>query len=545
MDTNKKSNDQNVENEKKASDAYEQRNFLEASQWYLKAENFEKAAQLFEIEKDYERAAHCYFKNQDYLAAADNYEKASKEELAGEMFELARKFKKAADIAFKYKKYQQAGELYERSENPYKAGETFFLAKDYENALSNLEMIKEPDPDFLNAQAKIAGIFLIMNNPQQVIHRLEELLKSKEIDRFNIDCFLALGQAYENLRKFKKARALYKRVLVFDSANYQIQQKLLDIGKLIDEAMEVGYSERYEKEKEVGRGGMGIVYRARDLKLDRTVALKILKISNVTDDSDIERFHSEAQKAAKMKHPNIVTVYDDVKTEKDYFISMEFIEGKDLETIIREKNPIPITDILIIAKKLFKALNHSHQKGIIHRDIKPSNIMITYDSDVKVVDFGIAVLKEELSKKDRNFIAGTPEYMSPEQSAGRTLDHRTDIYSAGVTLFQLVTGDVPFKGSILEILDMHQHKPIPCIKELRPDVPEGIIQIIETCMAKDPKKRYSEANQVVKELEYLRDSHGNPYIKGKSTLKIFKKTGETNGPLDEKSESTEVKLNSG
>jgi tetratricopeptide (TPR) repeat protein len=545
MDTNKKSNNQSDEYEKKASDAHEQRNFLEAAQWYLKAENFEKAAQMFEIEKDYERAAHCYFKNQDYLAAADNYEKASKEELAGEMFELARKFIKAADIAIKYNKYQQAGQLYERAGNYFKAGEAFLLADDHQNALLNLEMLNEPDPDFLNAKAKIAGIFLIMNNPKQVIHSLEEFLKSKEIDRFNIDCFLALGQAYENLRNFKKARALYKRVLVFDSANYQIQQKLIEIRKLIDEAMELGYSERYEKEKEVGRGGMGIVYRARDLKLDRTVALKILKLSNVTDDSDIERFHSEARKAARMKHPNIVTVYDDVKTEKDYFISMEFIEGIDLETIIREKNPIPITDTLMIAKKLFMALNHSHQKGIIHRDIKPKNIMITYDNDVKVVDFGIAVLKEELSKKDRNFIAGTPEYMSPEQSAGRTLDHRTDIYSAGVTLFQLVTGDVPFKGSILEILDKHQHEPIPCIKELRPDAPEGIIRIIEICMAKDPGKRYPGARQVIRDLESLRDSHGNPYIKGKSTLKIFKKTGETNGPLDEKSESTEVNLNPG
>ncbi len=252
------------------------------------------------------------------------------------------------------------------------------------------------------------------------------------------------------------------------------------------------------------------------------VALKILNQSLVKERRDIERFMSEAKKVARLHHPNIVSVYDCGQIENSYFISMEFVEGKDLDTIIMEKDPIPIPDILVIAKKLFIALAHSHQNGVIHRDVKPGNIMITYENEVKVVDFGIAALRDDLKTDKRNIIYGTPFYMSPDQYKNSTIDHLSDIYSAGVTLFHLVTGFPPFKGSSrLEIMDKHMNEPVPSIKEYRDDIPEKLIQIIEKCMEKDKKNRYQSASQVIEEIDRIRDDSGNVFITDQTKLKII------------------------
>jgi serine/threonine protein kinase len=254
------------------------------------------------------------------------------------------------------------------------------------------------------------------------------------------------------------------------------------------------------------------------------VALKILNQSAIKDQRDNERFYSEAIKVAKSKHPNIVDVYDYGQMESDYFISMEFIAGITLKTFIDEKKKIPILDILVIAKKIFEALAHSHKNKVIHRDIKPKNIMVNNENEIKVVDFGIAVLRDELKKENRDAICGTPLYMSPEQFKDLPIDHRTDIYSAGVTLFHLVTGEVPFDGdTFLEIMEKHLEKPVPRIKEYREDLPEKLIQIIEKCVEKKREDRYQGAAQVIAEIDGIKNSKGNVYITDQASQKIFEK----------------------
>lgn len=361
---------------------------------------------------------------------------------------------------------------------------------------------------------------------QSIIKKLVSKTKNKQINRDNIRLFSALAQAYEKVERFGKAALIYRDIAKFDPNFPGIRQKLEKIEKLKEDIIQIYHKEKYDKIKKIGAGGIGVVYRAKDTKLERMVALKILNKSSIEDDREktraTKRFFSEAKNIARLQHPNIVAVYESGQIENDYFISMEFIEGEDLDTIIGSKHPLSIPSILIIAKKIFTALAHSHKNGVIHRDIKPGNIMITYDNEVKVVDFGIALLKDESKPEDGNSTYGTPFYMSPEQFENTIIDHLSDIYSAGVTLFHLAAGEAPFDATTyIKIMSKHIGGPIPSISDYRGDVPNKFKEIIEKCMAKDKADRYRDAGQVIEEIDGIRDNSGKTILTNKTKLEIF------------------------
>ena len=359
-------------------------------------------------------------------------------------------------------------------------------------------------------------------------------IENKQINRGNVSLFYALGLAYEKIEDFCKAEDFYRKIKEFDPQYQGIRQKLKEVWSKMKRYIALGNNERYRKINEAGRGAMGIVYRAEDSHLGRMVALKILNHKTTTDYSDEKRFLSEGRKVAQLQHPNIVTVYDVGYMQNESFISMEFIEGLNLSDFIKINHPVAIEKILVIARKLFEALDHSHKKWIIHRDIKPSNIMITDKNEFKVVDFGIAVLRDQLRREDRHLIIGTPAYMSPEQIENTPIDHRTDIYSAGVTLFHLVTGVVPFKGSSKrETMEKHLSEPVPSIKEYRGDIPAKLIEIIEKCMEKNARDRYQSAAHVIEEIDEVRDSCGKPFLAGNYLPDIFETADGTNFFPDE------------
>lgn len=379
---------------------------------------------------------------------------------------------------------------------------------------------------------KISKGLDFFGKPQIEIAKISSEIKGKKIDKGNVGLYYKLGQLYEKIEDFAKAADFYGDIAKFDPVYPGIQEKLEKFKKLKADIIQRYHKDRYDKIEEVGKGSFGVVYKARDTILDRMVALKILHHRQDSKKRDIERFMSEAKKVAKLSHVNIVGVYDCERIGNDYFISMEFIEGKHLGILIDNKHPIPIPYILVIAKNLFAALDHSHQHEIIHRDIKPKNIMISYKNEVKVVDFGIAMLRGELKRENGNTIYGTPFYMSPEQIENSTIDHLSDIYSVGVTLFHLVTGIVPFNGlSPMEIMSKHLSEPIPSIKMYRNDVPEKLIQIIEKCMAKKREHRYQNARKVIKEIYGIRDESGNALITDQTKLKIFD-TPDTTATLE-------------
>ena len=263
----------------------------------------------------------------------------------------------------------------------------------------------------------------------------------------------------------------------------------------------------------IGAGGMGEVYRATDTKLGRDVALKVLPPAMAASADRLERFRREAKALAALDHPGIVTVFSVEEAEGVHFLTMQLIEGQALDSAIPEGG-LPVDRILDIASALADALAAAHDKGIVHRDLKPANVMITSDGRVKVLDFGLAKELREADPMDVTLtssphtevgvVMGTPAYMSPEQVVGGAIDHRTDLFSLGVLLYEMVTGRRPFQGrSSAETTSAILRDTPAAVTEVRADVPGDLARIIRRCLEKDPRHRIQTARDVSNELRDL------------------------------------------
>jgi len=264
-------------------------------------------------------------------------------------------------------------------------------------------------------------------------------------------------------------------------------------------------ADKYMVVKRIGSGAMGNIYKAAHIDLGKTMVIKVLHEHLVSDDTQVKRFKREAKAASMLNHPNIVQVYDFGHTPDGLaYIVMEFIEGEDLRQILFTEGSLSEKRTIDISIQMFSALAEAHSAGIIHRDIKPENIMVSMaiigEEVAKVLDFGIAKLQDMADggsiafKTATGTVFGTPEYMSPEQITGKKLDLRTDLYSCGITMFEMLTGKLPFEGSsLLEIASQQIHKPIPSIRKLRPEISEDLEKLIIKLLAKKPDDRVSSA----------------------------------------------------
>jgi serine/threonine-protein kinase len=258
---------------------------------------------------------------------------------------------------------------------------------------------------------------------------------------------------------------------------------------------------RYQVLRKLGAGGMANVYLAEDQELGRRVAIKILNERHANDEQFVERFRREAKNAAALSHPNIVSIYDRGEAEGTYYIAMEYLEGRSLKELIVSKGPAPINVAVEYARQILSALHFAHLKGIVHRDIKPHNVLVGGDGRVKVTDFGIARAGAS-QMTEAGSIVGTAQYLSPEQARGASVDQRSDVYSLGIVLYELLTGTVPFNGDTpVEIAMKHLSQMPEPPSAKRPEIPRELDLVVMRALAKDPGDRYQSAEEMEADLE--------------------------------------------
>ncbi|HVL50830.1 MAG TPA: protein kinase, partial [Actinomycetota bacterium] len=260
-------------------------------------------------------------------------------------------------------------------------------------------------------------------------------------------------------------------------------------------------NERFEIESLIARGGMATVYKGTDLTLGRTVAIKILSEELASDPSFVARFRLEAQAAASLTHPNIVAVYDTGSDGDIHYIVMEYLEGRTLHQILNEEGPMPPAEVASIGAEVAHALAEAHGKGIVHRDVKPGNIMIGPRGTAKVMDFGIAKAATAGALTQVGSILGTVAYLSPEQARGEPVDGRSDLYSLGTLLYQMLTGKLPLKGdTYVEMVNKLNTQAPPKPSEANPEVPTKLDAVVMRALAKDPEERYQSGGEMAADL---------------------------------------------
>ncbi|HWQ38139.1 MAG TPA: serine/threonine-protein kinase [Burkholderiales bacterium] len=334
-----------------------------------------------------------------------------------------------------------------------------------------------------------------------------------------MDNLYNLALDFERKRQFNKAHAVYEHMAGYDPKFKDLGQKLAR-AKQMSETIVLGAAPshpggtlalapgtekpmlgRYQVERELGKGAMGVVYFGRDPKIGRTVAIKTLALSQEFDGEELEevkrRFFREAETAGRLNHPNIVTIYDAGEEQDLAYIAMEFLKGRDLVAYTKSENLLPLPKVLSIVGRVAEALGYAHRQNVVHRDVKPANIMWDPDTDaVKVTDFGIARITDS-SKTKTGIILGTPSYMSPEQLAGKKLDGQSDLFSLGVTLYQLVCGILPFQGETMtQLMFKIANEPPTDIVSVNPAIPRSLVAIIDKALAKDPNARFRTGEEM-------------------------------------------------
>lgn len=258
----------------------------------------------------------------------------------------------------------------------------------------------------------------------------------------------------------------------------------------------------FEIVEEIGRGGMGVIYRAVQYPLQREVALKVMSPLLGHDPEFVQRFIREAQIAARLSHPNIVYVYDQGQIDGYLYIVMEYVNGLDLGAVLEQRGSLPVSETLALVQQICQALAYAHQEGVVHRDIKPSNVILDRQRRVKITDFGLAKALAFPSVTSTGEILGSPEYLSPEQYRGEAVDARVDVYALGLVLYQMITGRPAFQAADpASLMFRILNDPPPAPHTLAPHIPPGLESIILRCLAKEPHQRYADAAQLLSALE--------------------------------------------
>ena len=482
----------------------------EAVEHLKKAGEHGSAGDLYRKLARFAEAGACYRDADDFPAAAEAFRAADEFEPAADAYARAGKYGDAAEC------YRRAGRLENQAEMLEKAGDLFPAGKLYADqgkadaAIRLMQQVPADSPNYTEACSILGRMFHEKGMHSLSVKKFAEATGSQTISRGSIDAFYELGRAHERQADLQGAVEIFERILSFDY-HYKDAAACLERCKaLLTKHSEESHppattptlmpttQKRYEIVRELGRGGMGVVYLARDSVLEREVAYKVLPEGLRGNPNALKNFLREAKAAAQLNHANIVTVYDAGESEHGFYMAMELVEGTTLKEILRQRGPVSANAVVYILRQMASALSYAHGRRVVHRDIKTANTMWTAERQVKIMDFGLAKLMEDV-RNATTMISGTPFYMSPEQTLGRDVDHRTDVYSLGVTIFELATGELPFqKGNVPY---HHVHTPPPDPRQIKADVPAALAATILRCLQKAPAERFQTAKEILDELD--------------------------------------------
>ncbi|MBW2713147.1 MAG: protein kinase [Deltaproteobacteria bacterium] len=418
--------------------------------------------------------------------------------------------------------FTEAAQLFESLSNPQRAAELYLRSGDQENrckAISLLVEVDSGDVAYANACQLLARGYDLEGQPDKSIDKMEEMLTLVEDPLGTEDVHSRLAELLEQRGDEERAIEVLEKLQTFCDSYPNVATRLESLRKQVSvekniasqttgpqrDTMIMGSSpamvesgSRYDIVEQIGRGGMGVVFKARDRRLWRHVAIKQLPEELREHDTAVQLFLSEARSVAVLNHPNIVTLYDADQEGEKYFITMELLEGKPLSRILRKHGRFSPRDCARLGLQVAAGLHYAHSKRIVHRDIKMGNLFYTKEKVVKIMDFGIAKVMEEV-RKGSTVMGGTPNYMSPEQTLGKSVDIRTDIYAFGVTLFEMLTGKLPFTDGDVAYHHCHTRPPDPC--ELVPEIPQGFAELVLHMLVKDPEERIATAALVSAQLK--------------------------------------------
>ncbi len=495
----------------------------EAAKFYEAAGNLTMAAELSAETAGADHSATLFEQAGDFRRAAEGYAEA------GDLIKAAQAFETAYDYDNAIDSYRQAGQLEKTAELLEKVGRFFEAGAialeqgDKPRGIRNLQMVDVRDPDYGEACRTLAELFGEQGEWGLAVDKAREAVSSAGDDHAGLEVHEYLGVLLEKAGRSDEALEVYEGIRKRDFTYEGIADRITNLREMASTraAMEGAKTQaagtvapaparpaadaRYEILGELGRGGMGIVYKAKDTRLGRTVALKQLPDNLKDHPTAVQLFLREARAAAALNHQNIVTLFDADQTDDNYFITMEMLEGYPLDAVLEKRGALSAKDALRLAVQTATGLQYAHEQRIVHRDIKTSNLFFTRDRVVKIMDFGLAKMLEEV-RRAATVIGGTPYYMAPEQAAGEDLDHRADLYAFGVTLFELLAGRVPFKEG--DVTYHHRHTPPPDLREFAPDTPEDLVVLIEELMAKAPADRPATTAEVVTRLQALLKAMG-------------------------------------
>ena len=467
------------------------------------AQEWERAAVLFERTQDYALAAQAFERAELFEDAARSYEEA------GALPEARANYERSGDVAAAAQISLRLGQLLE-------AGRGFYQLGSYERAIETLQSISAQSPQFRAGSLLLGRIFLEKGLFARAIEKLDGLGAEPPVSKEDLDVLSYLADAHERQGQILRALSLLEQIADFDPDYAEVPERLAQLQERAwvgsnHTASMLPHNERYELRGEIGRGGMGVVHLAQDRELERPVAVKFLPPELAKQPAAAKMFRQEARAAAAMNHPNIVHVYDVTVIGGRPCMVMEFVQGKTARELMRHegsKTKVPLSPRRTseIARDICDALAYAHIQNVIHRDVKPGNIIVADRGHAKLMDFGISKVLDNINVEGQTQAKGTPQYMPPEQILGRDVDGRTDLYALGISMFEVLTGQRPFRGE--DVVNQQLHVDMPDPRVICADIPEELAGIIQRACEKRPRDRFQSPREMADALsEFLASSN--------------------------------------